>query len=63
MDPDAALARLRELLEPTKVDAMIEDTNTQNGEVESALTEAAELFAALDSWMSKGGFAPGNWKR
>jgi hypothetical protein len=63
MDPDAALARLRELLDPAKVDAVLNDINTQDGHAEHLLSEACDVFAGLDQWISKGGALPKEWTR
>lgn len=49
MDPNATLARLRELA--------ADGTHLTMTETE----EMAELFEALDAWMSKGGFMPSDW--
>jgi hypothetical protein len=50
MDPDAALARLRELaqllLESPEPDA----------------SELAETFQGLDQWLARGGFKPAAWR-
>jgi hypothetical protein len=46
MDPNVTLEMIRrELSEPENVD----------GEI------VAELFATLDVWMTRGGFAPSDW--
>jgi hypothetical protein len=63
MDPDAALARLRELLDPAKVDAVLNDINTQDGHAEHLLNEACDVFSGLDDWISKGGALPKAWER
>lgn len=63
MDPDAALQRLRELLDPAKVDAALAETTNPGDAATDILNEVCDVFAGLDSWMSKGGFAPDNWKR
>jgi len=51
MDPNVALANLREALNPDPDRVGIED----------ALDNAIEAFAALDGWLSNGGFLPGAW--
>lgn len=48
MDPNATLARLRTLA------ALAFPTLAE-------IIEMAELFDALDTWMSKGGFLPAAW--
>jgi hypothetical protein len=57
MDPDAALARLRELLAPAAVDALGDD------ETSAVLDEVCDLFDGLDNWISKGGVLPKAWAR
>jgi len=52
MDPNVALANLREALNPEQGDSP---------GFEDALDNAIEAFAALDEWLSKGGFLPGAW--
>lgn len=49
MDPNATLARLRILAGNV---SFLTLTETE---------EMAELFDALDTWMSKGGFLPAAW--
>jgi hypothetical protein len=51
MDPDATLARIRELV----VDVQAHSTS------EPAL-DLADQIEALDSWMSRNGFAPIAWR-
>jgi hypothetical protein len=45
MDPDAALSELRELM----------SAPLENAE------RIAELFSALDEWLTRGGFPPVSW--
>ncbi len=52
MDPNEALARLRRY-----ADAAVDDAP------EDWLDTAPELFQALDSWLSKGGFLPADWQQ
>ena len=55
MDPDTALADLRDIVD-----------EVHNGTVDShtdAMISMAELFDGLDGWISKGGFLPSAWKR
>jgi hypothetical protein len=54
MDPNAALANLRAALDPERGDSP---------GFEDALDDAIEAFAALDEWLSKGGFLPAEWAR
>ena len=51
MDPDATLARIRELV----IDVQAHSTS------EPALDLAGQI-EALDSWMSRNGFAPVAWR-
>ena len=59
MDPDAALVEARELaarvLDDT--DPFYPDNLGADG------TRLAELFQALDSWLSRGAFLPRAWAR
>jgi hypothetical protein len=49
MDPDVALAELRELAEkPISLDVC---------------DEMQQLFTGLDDWLSKSGFLPADWQR
>lgn len=57
MDPDAALAKLRELLDGATVDAKSDD------ELWEIVHEAVDVFAGLDNWISKGGYLPKEWQR
>jgi hypothetical protein len=50
MDPNAALARIRELI-------LKGDTY----EVHEDFYELSELVAALDNWITNGGFFPKDW--
>lgn len=54
MDPNATLARIRELT------AIVE---AEEGDVGPYMTaELAELVTALDEWPSRGGFLPRDWR-
>ena len=54
MDPTKTLMELRELLHQLN--------NDQNAlELRERLREASEKFAALDGWISRGGFLPEDW--
>lgn len=52
MDPDAALARMRELI-----------ARERESFVETDATELSELIDGLDQWLSKGGFLPAAWRK
>lgn len=55
MDPNAALAQLRAILETARA----EDRNLDR--FDAACMD--ELFSGLDQWLSSGGFLPDAWKR
>lgn len=52
MDPDAALAQIRELIIKQQTDNELNDTDTDR---------LVELIDGLDEWMTKGGFLPTDW--
>lgn len=55
MDPNAALAQLRQAYSD------YEDTRGEDGDpAADAMRDAA---VALDEWLSKGGFLPNAWRR
>ena len=58
MDPNRTLEKLREL---TKC---VNDEEQVEVEIESVetLTDFAELFEALDEWLTGGGFLPKEWR-
>jgi hypothetical protein len=58
MDPDAALAELREFVAEVK-----EQRDYSVGELENLLSYFAEHFEALDNWLTNGGFLPADWKK
>lgn len=54
MDPEVALAELREIVK-----------SVNDGEVGShtdAMSRMAELFDGLDGWLTNGGFKPRDWR-
>jgi hypothetical protein len=56
MDPNEILARLREALSDYR--------NSDGSEsIWTALESVAELFEALDGWLSRGGFLPDAWQQ
>ena len=59
MDPEANLKELREL---TKMVAEA-DLNDKDGleAIAETAPRMAELFQALDEWLTKGGFLPKDW--
>jgi hypothetical protein len=52
MDPDAALAQIRELIADQQTHNELNDTDTDR---------LVELIDSLDEWMTKGGFLPTEW--
>jgi hypothetical protein len=54
VDPNATLARLRELARRCVQGALVDRMETE---------EMAELFEALDTWITRGGFLPEAWAR
>ena len=69
MDPNANLREQRQLAAAiTKIfNAADPDTGSfteqQRDDLNSAGIRLAELVAALDQWISGGGFLPGSWAR
>jgi hypothetical protein len=55
MDPDATLREIRAAIQRGN-----EAETTENAT--AAYEHVAELFTALDEWMSRGGFAPWAWQ-
>lgn len=54
MDPTATLTALRELAAQT-------DQGLDSDSLSVIATQQAELFTALDQWITKGGFLPLEW--
>ena len=57
VDPNATLARLRELM----LECLCEDL-PDDYDWEAAATLQAEYFEALDGWILHGGFLPQDWQ-
>ena len=55
MDPNAALEACRQAV------AVMQDETADDGDRLDAGDRLAEHFAALDEWLSRGGFAPDAW--
>ena len=55
MDPNVALDEMREALKTA-------GTTADNGEWIEAAERAMDRAAALDEWLSKGGFLPEGWR-
>jgi hypothetical protein len=70
MDPNATLARFRELMrQADEIERGIHEVES-NGETphynryerwDDTRAEAAEVMRGLDEWFSKGGFLPDEW--
>jgi hypothetical protein len=58
MDPDAALARLREIA----AEILSPDYDIDSSTSVDPLAEIAEQFQALDEWIDWGGFLPTAWR-
>jgi len=56
MDPNAALAQLRQAIQDTEDYCCAECG-------QSAMDDVVTLFQGLDQWLSKGGFLPAEWGR
>jgi hypothetical protein len=64
MDPDAALAAMRNAVTHLRVppkDQKHGFTVDEENEREYAWNNLGESFEALDGWLSKGGFLPSAW--
>ena len=60
MDPNANLAILRVLVGAVNASAAVLQPVTPSQVV---LAEIAERFAALDNWLTSGGFQPTAWEK
>ena len=60
MDPNANLERCRRLA--NRLIAQEENQRRSGDNHDTAGYELAELFQALDEWISRGGFLPRAWK-
>ena len=56
MDPNETLAKLRDVAAHVNGPVF-----RPAEELEDAAYDMAEFFQALDRWLSKGGFLPGDW--
>lgn len=59
MDPNKTLIQLRNLSD--QINKMDFDS-VNSSTVDSIASEMSELFQELDSWITKGGFLPTDWK-
>jgi len=59
MDPEAALANLRELCAQVLEGDEEGDPTLEDSELRAL--EIAEQFQALDEWLCRGGFKPKEW--
>ncbi len=62
MDPNAALERIRELIESlTRAADSSEDPGERWFAIRGELSELVDTWNGLDGWLSKGGFPPRPW--
>lgn len=59
MDPNAALAEIRRLIDNLKFQI---EPDTGLVDLDDA-SELIDRFEGLDGWLSKGGFLPADWER
>ena len=67
MDPDATLQRQRELIKALR--AINDNADAETGQLTTiqrieairAAMELVEMADALDGWLCRGGFLPGDW--
>ena len=59
MDPDVALQEIRDAISEAEA---LADGDSNDAEI-AAWQEVGERFAALDQWMSRGGFPPKEWTK
>lgn len=59
MDPDATLEYIRDCVKRYHAASERGDADA----AEHFADSTAEAFAALDEWMSRGGFAPAAWRK
>jgi hypothetical protein len=62
MDPNTTLAELRQLSKMA-LDTAVPFTPDDLDALETDFVHFAELFTALDNWMSTGGFLPKRWSK
>lgn len=56
MDPNATLQEIRDLIAAIQGEPMADD-------IDEKASDLAELFQALDWWLSDGGFVPNAWRK
>jgi hypothetical protein len=61
MDPDETLKQLRALASKLKHVQQTDDEDNFLPDQADLAQEYADLFSALDEWLSKGGFLPKAW--
>jgi len=61
MDPDAALARIRELASGIITGADSLEMDDYDLSIDGQ--DLAEAFQGLDEWIMKGGFLPKDWRK
>jgi hypothetical protein len=58
MDPNEALRRVRRM-----VQSILEEGAAEGVVNDSDVLELVEHVAALDNWLTRGGFLPDSWRR
>lgn len=62
MDPNAALIRIRALIESlTDVADFSDDPGERWFAIQGELSELVDTWNGLDEWLTRGGFLPGSW--
>lgn len=61
MDPDEALRQIRLLVKQLRVEDVVGSADAPLGPFRQHARDLAEQVDALDGWLSKGGFPPGDW--
>ncbi len=57
MDPNATLAEIRRLIDD------LDNGRCSPSQARRARADVADLFRALDEWITRGGFLPTAWQR
>jgi hypothetical protein len=61
VDPDVALAELREAVEELEYRAAVDRAEGQTVKLAAIGRDVAERVKALDTWLTNGGFLPEAW--
>lgn len=63
MDPNAALALLRERMRYIREMCDREDAGDESDTLARHASDAVDAFESLDAWLMRGGFLPAAWSR